>query len=100
MWQLDTQHLERNSIYHELEFQVIQERFVPTFVSKEDNQLSPIQYGLDPAQLREVYPELVYEDEEGNISINYVEMVPLLVQSINELTQRIDTLWWLRERWQ
>ena len=92
MWQLDTQHLERNSIYHELEFQVIQERFVPTFVSKEDNQLSPIQYGLDPAQLREVYPELVYGDEEGNISINYVEMVPLLVQSINELTQRIDEL--------
>ena len=63
-----------------------------SYVSKEDNQLSPIQYGLDPAQLREVYPELVYEDEEGNISINYVEMVPLLVQSINELTQRIDEL--------
>ena len=55
-------------------------------------KLSPIQYGLDPKQLKEVYPELVYEDEDGNVSINYVEMVPLLVQSINELSQELAEL--------
>ncbi len=55
-------------------------------------KLSPIQYGLNPKQLKEVYPELVYEDEDGNISINYVEMVPLLVQSINELSQELAEL--------
>ena len=55
-------------------------------------KLSAIQYGLAADQLKKVYPELVYEDENGNVSINYVEMVPLLVQSINELTQRINEM--------
>ncbi|MBQ6085939.1 MAG: T9SS type A sorting domain-containing protein [Bacteroidaceae bacterium] len=55
-------------------------------------KLSTIQYGLAADQLKEVYPELVYEDENGNVSINYVEMVPLLVQSINELSRKINEL--------
>lgn len=54
--------------------------------------LSPIQYGLDADQLKTVYPELVYEDDNGNVSINYVEMIPLLVQSINELKNEIAEL--------
>lgn len=49
-------------------------------------------YSLDAAQLREVYPELVYEDKNGNIGINYVEMVPLLVQAINELKAEVESL--------
>ena len=54
--------------------------------------LSPIQYGLDAEQLKAVYPELVYEDDNGNVSINYVEMVPLLVQSIKELKNELAEL--------
>ena len=54
--------------------------------------LSPIQYGLDANQLKTVYPELVYEDANGNVSINYVEMVPLLVQSIKELSAKVAAL--------
>ena len=54
--------------------------------------LSPIQYGLAADQLKAVYPELVYEDANGNVSINYVEMVPLLVQSINELSAKVAEL--------
>ncbi len=56
------------------------------------NRLSSVQYGLAADQLKKVYPELVYEDEEGNVSINYVEMVPLLVQSINELSSKLAKL--------
>ena len=57
-----------------------------------ERYLSPIQYGLDAAQLKAVYPELVYEDANGNVSINYVEMVPLLVQSIKELSAKVAAL--------
>ena len=57
-----------------------------------EQYLSPIQYGLDADQLKAVYPELVYEDANGNVSINYVEMVPLLVQSINELKAELAEL--------
>ena len=55
-------------------------------------RLSDVSYGLAADQLKEVYPELVYEDSEGNYSINYIEMVPLLVQSIRELSAKVATL--------
>lgn len=55
-------------------------------------RLSDVSYGLAADQLREVFPELVYEDAEGNYSINYIEMVPLLVQSIRELSAKVTTL--------
>lgn len=57
-----------------------------------EHYLSAIQYGLDADQLKAVFPELVYEDANGNVSINYVEMVPLLVQCINELKDEIAEL--------
>ena len=57
-----------------------------------ERYLSPVQYGLDADQLKAVYPELVYEDANGNVSINYVEMVPLLVQCINELSAKVAEL--------
>ena len=55
-------------------------------------KLSSVSYGLAADQLKQVYPDLVYEDEEGNYSINYIEMVPLLVQSIKELSAKVETL--------
>ena len=59
---------------------------------EEKPSLSAIQYGLAADQLKKVYPELVYEDSEGNVSINYIEMIPLLVQSINELSSELAEL--------
>lgn len=49
-------------------------------------------YGLSAEQLEEVFPDLVYEQENGTKSINYVEMVPILVQAINELKGEIEEL--------
>ena len=55
-------------------------------------KLSAISYGLDAEQMKAVYPELVYEDNEGNYSINYTELIPLLVQCIKELTTELAEL--------
>lgn len=55
-------------------------------------RLSSVKYGLAADQLKVVFPELVYEDKKGNVSINYIELIPLLVQSINELNSRIKLL--------
>jgi len=49
-------------------------------------------YGLSVEQLEEVFPDLVYEQEDGTKSINYVEMVPILVQAINELKGEIEEM--------
>ena len=49
-------------------------------------------YALSPDELEKVFPDLVYTDKDGGKAINYVEMVPLLVQCINELNARLTTL--------
>ena len=58
----------------------------------EKQVLSKKHYGLSPEQIEEVFPDLVYENEDGSKSINYVEMVPILVQVMNELNARIKVL--------
>lgn len=49
-------------------------------------------FALSAEELEEVLPDLVYMNEDGTKSINYVEMIPLLVQSINELKEEINEL--------
>ncbi len=55
-------------------------------------EMASTRYELAVDQLRDVFPELVYEDKDGNISINYIEMIPLLVQALKEQQTRIDIL--------
>ena len=49
-------------------------------------------FALDADRLEETFPNLVYVDKDGNKVINYMEMIPLLVQSINELSAEIAEL--------
>ena len=49
-------------------------------------------YALDADRLEEAFPDLVYVNKDGSKAINYVEMIPLLVQSINELSAEIEVL--------
>lgn len=58
----------------------------------EIQNMEKMHYALSADQLEEIYPELVYENEDGSKSINYMEMIPLLVQSINELNAKIARL--------
>lgn len=64
----------------------------PTLSPEDLQALEKPHYGLIAQELKEIYPELVYENSEGELSINYVEMIPLLVQSIQELTSKITVL--------
>jgi len=58
----------------------------------ETQVLEKMHYGLNADQLKEAFPDLVYENEDGTSAINYMEMVPILVQTINELNNRIKDL--------
>ena len=49
-------------------------------------------YSLSADELEAIFPDLVYENEDGSKSINYVEMVPILVQAIGELKAEINEL--------
>ena len=48
------------------------------------------QYGFLAQDVREVYPELVYEDSEGMLSIDYTGFIPILVDAIQNLQSTVE----------
>lgn len=49
-------------------------------------------FGFVAQELQQVYPDLVYENDNGYLSVNYTELIPILVQSIKELKAEVDEL--------
>jgi hypothetical protein len=49
-------------------------------------------FGFIAQELREVYPNLVSEDRQGFLSVNYTELIPVLVDAIKELKTEINEL--------
>lgn len=47
-------------------------------------------YGLSAQELQKIYPELVDEGQEGYLCVNYIELVPVLIRSIQELKAELD----------
>ena len=49
-------------------------------------------FGLIAQDLQKIYPDLVYEDANGYLAIEYTGLIPLLIQSIKELKSEVETL--------
>ena len=49
-------------------------------------------YGLSAQELQKIYPDLVRESQDGTLGVNYVELVPILIRSIQELKQELDAV--------
>ena len=49
-------------------------------------------FGLIAQELQQIYPELVYEDTDGYLSVDYTGLIPVLIQSVKELKSEIETL--------
>ena len=80
------------TIYDDLEDDTIQRTIKPEPDIIDVQYYEKTHYALDADRLEETFPDLVYEREDGTKVINYVEMIPLLVQSINELSAEISQL--------
>jgi len=50
------------------------------------------QFGLIAQDVQAIYPQLVYQDPEGFLAINYTGLIPLLIESIKELKAEVDAL--------
>ena len=48
--------------------------------------------GLIAQELKELFPQLVVEGQDGYLAVNYVELVPILIQAIQELQEEVDEL--------
>lgn len=49
-------------------------------------------YGFSAQDLQKVFPDLVTKDEDGILSVDYIGIIPLLVEAIKEQQVMIDSL--------
>ena len=56
------------------------------FTSQEEKaeKKGNIEYGFLAQELKSIYPELVSEDENGYLSINYIGLIPVIVEALKE----------------
>lgn len=65
----------------------------PHYAYPEDSPiLKTDHYGVLAQELQTIYPELVKEGPNGYLSVNYMELVPILIKSIQELNQKVREL--------
>lgn len=50
------------------------------------------QFGFMADQVESIFPNLVKKDSEGHGFVNYTQVVPLMVETIKDLTARIEAL--------
>lgn len=48
--------------------------------------------GFVAQEVQELFPELVEEDKEGYMYVDYVGLIPVLVESVKEQQEQIDEL--------
>ena len=58
---------------------------------KEAKELQGVHYGLIAQEVQKVFPELVYE-RGGQLSINYIELIPLLILEVQKLSEQVEEL--------
>lgn len=49
-------------------------------------------YGLSAQELQKIYPDMVVVGQDGYLSVNYIELIPILIRSIQELKGQVDEL--------
>ena len=89
------QNLPRNATSSITQLRPVSYTFKPDSTWKYDEkmqrEMEGAHYGLIAQEVQKLYPELVYE-REGNLSVNYIELIPLLIQAVQELSAEVQEL--------
>ena len=49
-------------------------------------------YGFLAQEVQKLFPELVEENSDGYLSLNYMELIPLLIQAVQDLSEEVEEL--------
>lgn len=58
----------------------------------ESQEIQNTHYGLLAQEVQTVLPDVVYENQDGYLSINYTELIPLLIQTVKDLNEKVSTI--------
>ena len=77
-------------VYYDLKSDTLQEK--AGHFDEKSQMFQKKHFGLIAQELQQIYPDLVYENDNGYLAVNYTEIIPLLIQSIKELKDEVDVL--------
>ena len=63
-----------------------------SYIHPLDNALTHKHFGLLAQDVKKIYPEIVSENNDGLMSINYIELIPLLIGAIKEQQKTIESI--------
>ena len=64
----------------------------PKLIDENSQGYQKTHYGLIAQELQEICPELVYENSNGLLNVNYIEIIPILIEAIKEQQEEIENL--------
>jgi hypothetical protein len=62
-----------------------------TYYWKSEQRDSLLQIGVLAQDVQRLYPQLVRTDKEGNLSVNYAGLTPVLIEAVKELNVKLET---------
>ncbi len=68
------------------------ENIVNSGMSETDPAFGRDHFGFIAQDIQKVYPELVYTDSLGIMSVDYIGLIPVLIESVKNLTDEIELL--------
>lgn len=65
---------------------------VKKYFDQDSDFFKKTKYGFVAQELKEIYPDLVYEGEDGMLGIDYIGLIPIIVSTIQEQQKKIKEL--------
>lgn len=50
------------------------------------------EYGVIAQEVQKQFPDLVSLEDDGYLSVDYIQLIPILLQAIKELNNKVDIL--------
>ena len=50
------------------------------------------EYGVIAQEVQKEFPEMVKMDSDGYLTVDYIQFIPILIESIRELKNEIDSI--------
>ena len=50
------------------------------------------EYGVLAQEVQKEFPEMVMKDSDGYLRVDYIQLIPVMIEAIKELKQEIDQL--------
>jgi Chaperone of endosialidase len=65
---------------------------VQNYYNENDQAFKKTKYGVIAQELQQIYPEMVYQDGEGNLGVAYTELIPVLINALQAQEKKISDL--------